>query len=59
VPKFLLPHDIPVDFIVTPEGVIATERAFAKPVGILWEWLDKEKFDQVPILKWVKAKASR
>jgi 5-formyltetrahydrofolate cyclo-ligase len=54
----MLPHDIPVDFIVTPEGVIATERAFTKPAGILWEWLDEEKFEQVPILKWLRSKAA-
>jgi len=55
----MLPHDIPVDFIVTPEGIIATEWAFAKPVGILWEWLDEERFEQVPILRWLKSKENR
>lgn len=54
----MLPHDIPVDFIVTPDGVIATERVFAKPTGILWEWLDEEKFEQIPVLRWLKAKAN-
>lgn len=55
----MLPHDIPVDFIITPEGVLKTEKAFPKPEGVLWEWLDAEKFEQVPILQWLKTKASR
>lgn len=55
----MLPHDIPVDFIVTPDGVITTERFFSKPKGVLWDWLDDEKFSQVPILKWLKFKANR
>lgn len=55
----MLPHDIPVDFIVTPDGVIVTEQSFTKPKGVLWDWLDDEKFGQVPILKWLKFKASR
>lgn len=55
----VLPHDIPVDFIVTPDGVITTERFFSKPKGVLWDWLDDEKFSQVPILKWLKFKANR
>jgi len=55
----MLPHDIPIDFIVTPDGVIATERAFSKPEGVLWDWLDAEKFEQVPILQWLKSTASQ
>ncbi|MCD6086671.1 MAG: 5-formyltetrahydrofolate cyclo-ligase [Candidatus Hydrothermae bacterium] len=44
-------HDIPVDFIVTPEGVIATDTAFPKPSGIYWGLLDEEKIKTIPILR--------
>lgn len=47
----MLPHDIPVDFIITPDGIIPTERAFPKPTGILWDWLEPQKLTSVPILK--------
>lgn len=54
----MLPHDIPVDFIVTPEGVIATERAFSKPKGILWEWLETEKLNSIPVLEWLRSRTA-
>ncbi len=43
-------HDIPVDFIVTPEDVIETERAYPKPEGIFWDELTEEQLDHMPIL---------
>ncbi|MCX7969674.1 MAG: 5-formyltetrahydrofolate cyclo-ligase [Armatimonadetes bacterium] len=50
----MLPHDIPVDFIVTPNELIATEQAFSKPKGILWDWLDEDKLESIPILNWLR-----
>ncbi|MFN3421038.1 MAG: 5-formyltetrahydrofolate cyclo-ligase, partial [Armatimonadota bacterium] len=50
----MLPHDIPVDFIVTPEGIIVTERVFSKPKGILWDLLDADKLSNIPILGWLR-----
>ncbi|MCS7192076.1 MAG: 5-formyltetrahydrofolate cyclo-ligase [Armatimonadetes bacterium] len=50
----MLPHDIPVDFIITPDGIIVTERAFAKPKGIFWNFLDANKFESIPILSWLR-----
>jgi 5-formyltetrahydrofolate cyclo-ligase len=44
------PHDIPVDFIVTPEEVIVTRSRFPKPEGIYWEILEEEKLESIPIL---------
>jgi len=43
-------HDIPVDFIVTPEEVIVTLSRFQKPKGIYWEILEEEKIKSIPIL---------
>jgi len=55
----LAPHDIPVDFIVTPDKVIATKTRLPKPDGIYWEYLDEEKIASIPLLKKLKAGRSR
>lgn len=44
-------HDVPLDFIVTPEEVIATARAFQRPAGILWDQLADEKLNAIPVLQ--------
>jgi 5-formyltetrahydrofolate cyclo-ligase len=43
-------HDVPVDFIVTPERVIRPPRAFAKPRGIRWDALSPEQLAAMPPL---------
>ncbi len=53
------PHDISVDFIVTPEKVITTGTRIGRPRGIYWEYLDKEKIAAIPLLKKMKARLSR
>ncbi|XP_042209053.1 methenyltetrahydrofolate synthase domain-containing protein-like isoform X2 [Homarus americanus] len=45
------PHDVPVDFIVTPSEVIQVNHSLPKPEGIYWHLLSPEKFRQVPILR--------
>lgn len=44
-------HDIPVDFIITPERVIPTNHKLKKPEGILWEILKEEMLESIPVLK--------
>ncbi len=46
-----LPHDIPVDYIITPERVIKTNSKLKKPEGIYKEYLTPEKISSIPILK--------
>jgi len=50
----LSPHDIPVDFIVTPDKVIGTGTRIKRPKGILWDCLDDEKIAAIPLLKKMK-----
>jgi len=52
----LRPHDIPVDYIVTPEKLIATRTRIKRPEAILWEYLDKDKIDAIPLLRRMKSK---
>lgn len=51
----LEPHDIPVDFIVTPEKAIATRTRLARPRGIYWDYLDDAKIESIPLLKKMRA----
>lgn len=44
------PHDIPVDWVVTPDGPNKLSPAFPRPRGIYWEALTEEKIAEVPLL---------
>lgn len=54
-PIEMLPHDIPVDWIVTPEGPSPCGAAHPKPRGIYWEYLSEEKIAAVPVLQRLRA----
>lgn len=45
------PHDIPVDWIVTPEGALRCASRYPKPRGISWERLTEEKIASIPTLR--------
>ena len=47
----LKPHDIPVDFIITPEETIPTRTKLPRPKGVYWEYLDQDKIDAIPLLR--------
>jgi 5-formyltetrahydrofolate cyclo-ligase len=47
----VLPHDIPVDYIVTPTAVLETDTRLPRPKGIYWEYLTKDQIDAIPYLK--------
>ncbi len=47
-------HDVPMDWIVTPEEVIETNTSLEKPKGIEGELLSEEDFEEIPILKKLK-----
>jgi 5-formyltetrahydrofolate cyclo-ligase len=42
-------HDFRVDVVVTPEGVLRTPRR-VRPVRILWDHLDPQKVEAIPVL---------
>lgn len=50
----LAPHDIPVDFIITPEKAIATKTRIKRPRGIYWDYLDQQKIAAIPLLRKMK-----
>jgi len=45
------PHDLSVDVIVTPDGVIETNTPYPKPEGIRWDMLGAEDLDAMPVLR--------
>jgi 5-formyltetrahydrofolate cyclo-ligase len=49
IPMF--PHDLPVDFLVTPSEVIATRSVYPRPRGIYWDLLRVIKINAIPILR--------
>ena len=47
----MLPHDVPVDFIVTPKDIIATRSIYPRPRGIYWDLLREMNINTIPILR--------
>jgi 5-formyltetrahydrofolate cyclo-ligase len=45
------PHDIAVDVVVTPEGVMALRPTFPRPSGLYREALAPEKIAEVPVIE--------
>lgn len=43
-------HDVPLDWIVTPERVLECEGPYRRPAGIRWEDLTEEKIETIPLL---------
>jgi 5-formyltetrahydrofolate cyclo-ligase len=49
IPMF--PHDLPVDFLITPNEVIATRSVYPRPRGIYWDLLRVIRINAIPILR--------
>jgi len=47
----MLPHDLPVDFLVTPGEVIATRPAHPRPRGLYWDLLRPIRINAIPLLR--------
>lgn len=47
-------HDVPMDWLFTPERRIETDAEGEKPTGIAWDELDEEKIAEIPILERLK-----
>lgn len=45
------PHDVPLDWIVTPEEVIRVDSPYPKPRGMAWEALSEVDLSAMPPLK--------
>jgi 5-formyltetrahydrofolate cyclo-ligase len=55
----MLPHDIPLDLIVTPRTTTVCPRTYPRPTGIGWDALPAEKRAAIPILSGLFQSAGR
>jgi 5-formyltetrahydrofolate cyclo-ligase len=44
-------HDVPLDYVVTPDEIISCPGNLPLPEGIYWEDLDRRKINQIPLLR--------
>ncbi len=44
-------HDVPVDFLITPDQVVAAPSLHPRPRGVLWEILPDERLRSIPALR--------
>ncbi len=47
-------HDVPLDWILTPEKIVETNTSLEKPSSIDWELLDEDDLEKMPVLKNIK-----
>jgi 5-formyltetrahydrofolate cyclo-ligase len=48
-------HDVPLDYVVTPDETIHCAGNLPRPAGIYWEDLDEAKIARIPLLQKLRA----
>ncbi|MGB9964874.1 5-formyltetrahydrofolate cyclo-ligase [Halobacterium sp. CBA1126] len=43
-------HDVPMDYVVTPERVVETDAPAEKPAGVEWDAVSEERREEIPVL---------
>lgn len=52
IPESIMqPHDVLVNYIVTPDEIIKCDCKQAQPSGVMWSLLTPEKMQKIPVLK--------
>lgn len=46
----MIEHDYPLDWIATPDEVIATNTPYPRPQGVHWSAVQPDQFEQIPFL---------
>lgn len=46
----MTPHDVPLDFVVTPDRAIRVRRRRTKPAAIFWNELSEDQLAEMPAL---------
>lgn len=52
-------HDVPIDYVATPEELIRCSGGIPRPTGIYWEDLDEAKIAQIPVLQTMRMALGR
>ncbi len=47
-------HDLPLDYVVTPDQTIHCTGNIPRPSGIYWDDLNDEKISEIPLLRKLK-----
>lgn len=56
-PEALLgPHDLTVDFILTPTRLLTTHCARPRPVAVFWSQISKDMLARIPVLRSLRAR---
>ena len=55
----MTPHDVPVDIVVTPGGVIRTAHRRPRPRGLRWAELSREQLAAMPPLRALRRRPRR
>lgn len=50
----MMPHDSPLDWIITPEEVIETNSNYSRPTGLDWEQIRDAQYENIPVLNSLK-----
>jgi 5-formyltetrahydrofolate cyclo-ligase len=53
------PFDVSVDLVATPTRLFATRTPYARPTGVLWEYLSAERIEAMPPLAELRDAARR
>ncbi|WP_276272750.1 5-formyltetrahydrofolate cyclo-ligase [Haloarcula litorea] len=43
-------HDVPMDYVVTPERTVETDTPYDRPAGVDWTALSEERIAEMPVL---------
>jgi len=52
-------HDIPIDFLSTPDHVVAAPSLYQRPRGIMWDLLPENRIRAIPVLRKGRPKRHR
>lgn len=44
-------HDVPLDYLATPDELVRCSGEAPKPLGIYWDDLDEKKISEIPVLR--------
>lgn len=52
-------HDVPLDYVVTADDVIPCAGTYARPDGVQWDLIPRDRLDEIPILRELLSERSR
>lgn len=50
----MMPHDSPLDWIITPSDVVETKSDYPRPEGLDWAQIRDEQYESIPVLSVLK-----